>query len=45
MDLADLAADRLNRQVPLKADPFDDYLLTWPARPSLQAELPEPAQM
>jgi glycosyltransferase involved in cell wall biosynthesis len=32
VDLAALAADRLNRQVPLKADPVDDYLLTWPAR-------------
>jgi glycosyltransferase involved in cell wall biosynthesis len=32
IDLAALAADRLNRQVPLKAHPVDDYLLTWPAR-------------
>jgi glycosyltransferase involved in cell wall biosynthesis len=32
IDLAALAADRLNRQAPLKADPVDDYLLTWPAR-------------
>ena len=32
IDLGALAADRLNRQAPLKADPVDDYLLTWPAR-------------
>ena len=31
IDLARLAADRLNRSVPLKADPVDDYLATWPA--------------
>ena len=35
IDLATLAADRLNRLVPLKADPVDDYLATWPARDSL----------
>jgi glycosyltransferase involved in cell wall biosynthesis len=32
IDLAALAAGRLNHQAPLKADPVDDYLLTWPAR-------------
>jgi hypothetical protein len=38
--------DRLNRQVPLKADPFDDYLLTWPARLPLHADAAaEPASM
>jgi glycosyltransferase involved in cell wall biosynthesis len=42
IDLATLAGDRLNRLVPLKADPVDDYLATWPARDSLIAE---PAQM
>lgn len=42
IDLATLAADRLNRAVPLKADPVDDYLATWPARQSLLAE---PVQM
>src|SRR5580693_4256721 len=46
IDLADLAADRLNRQVPLKADPFADYLLTWPARLPLHADAAaEPASM
>jgi glycosyltransferase involved in cell wall biosynthesis len=46
IDLADLAADRLNREVPLKADPFDDYLLTWPARLPLRADAAaEPASM
>jgi hypothetical protein len=42
IDLATLAGDRLNRLAPLKADPVDDYLATWPARDSLIAE---PAQM
>ena len=42
IDLATLAADRLNRSVPLKADPVDDYLATWPARPPL---FREPIQM
>jgi glycosyltransferase involved in cell wall biosynthesis len=42
IDLASLAADRLNRQAPLKAAPVDDYLATWPARERL---LPEPVQM
>jgi glycosyltransferase involved in cell wall biosynthesis len=42
IDLATLADDRLNRLAPLKADPVDDYLATWPARDSLIAE---PAQM
>jgi glycosyltransferase involved in cell wall biosynthesis len=42
IDLATLAADRLNRQAPLKADPVDDYLLTWPARLPLIAEIAEP---
>ena len=45
IDLANLAADRLNRQAPLKADPVDDYLATWPSRLPLRAEIPEPAQM
>jgi len=40
MDLAHRAADRLDRTAPLKADPVDDYLSTWPAREPL---LPEPA--
>jgi glycosyltransferase involved in cell wall biosynthesis len=40
MDLAHRAADRLVRTAPLKADPVDDYLSTWPAREPL---LPEPA--
>jgi glycosyltransferase involved in cell wall biosynthesis len=38
IDLAALAAGRLNRLMPLKADPVDDYLATWPARDSLIAE-------
>jgi glycosyltransferase involved in cell wall biosynthesis len=42
IDLATLAGDRLNRTVPLKAAPVDDYLATWPARRPLVAE---PAQM
>jgi glycosyltransferase involved in cell wall biosynthesis len=42
IDLAGLAADRLNRSAPLKADPVDDYLATWPARQPLFAE---PVQM
>jgi len=42
IDLATLAGDRLNRLVPLKADPVDEYLATWPASKSLIAE---PAQM
>jgi hypothetical protein len=46
IDLANLAADRLNRQAPLKADPVDDYLATWPTpRQNLRTEVPEPAQM
>jgi glycosyltransferase involved in cell wall biosynthesis len=47
VDLATLAADRLNRQVPLKSDPVDDYLATWPSRLPLFAEVAaaEPAQM
>jgi glycosyltransferase involved in cell wall biosynthesis len=45
IDLANLAADRLNRQAPLKADLVDDYLATWPARLPLPAEVPEPVQM
>ena len=32
IDLATLAADRLDRQSPLKLDPLDEYLTTWPAR-------------
>jgi glycosyltransferase involved in cell wall biosynthesis len=42
IDLADLAADRLNRQVPLKADPVDSYLLTWPTRLPRVTEMAEP---
>jgi glycosyltransferase involved in cell wall biosynthesis len=38
IDLAALAAARLNDRVPLKSDPVDDYLATWPARVSLLAE-------
>jgi glycosyltransferase involved in cell wall biosynthesis len=41
IDLAQLAADRLNRQAPLKADPVDDYLLTWPSRLPLVTEIAE----
>jgi len=32
IDLATLAADRLDRHSPLKLDPLDEYLTTWPAR-------------
>lgn len=42
IDLATLAGDRLNRLVPLKADPVDEYLATWPASKSL---IKEPVQM
>ena len=45
IDLATLAGDRLNRLAPLKADPVDEYLATWPPRRPLRAELAEPAQM
>jgi glycosyltransferase involved in cell wall biosynthesis len=56
IDLATLAGDRLNRALPLKAAPVDDYLATWPAREALVAEhvhlaaeparlVAEPAQM
>ncbi len=45
IDLANLAADRLNRQAPLKADPVDDYLAALQARLPLLAEVPEPVQM
>jgi glycosyltransferase involved in cell wall biosynthesis len=38
IDLAGLAAARLNDRAPLKSDPVDDYLATWPARVSLLAE-------
>lgn len=38
IDLAALAAARLNDRAPLKSDPVDDYLATWPARVSLLAE-------
>jgi glycosyltransferase involved in cell wall biosynthesis len=38
IDLAALAGDRLNRALPLKAAPVDDYLATWPARGALAAE-------
>ena len=38
IDLAALAAARLNDRVPLKSDPVDDYLATWPARVSRLAE-------
>jgi glycosyltransferase involved in cell wall biosynthesis len=43
IDLAALAETRLNRQVPLKADPLDEYLVTWPARLPLLREVAEPA--
>jgi glycosyltransferase involved in cell wall biosynthesis len=46
IDLAILAAGRLKRDSPLKLDPLDEYLTTWPARLPLvtQAETgaPEP---
>jgi glycosyltransferase involved in cell wall biosynthesis len=42
IDLATLAAARLNRGAPLKADPVDDYLAAWPAA---DARVAEPAQM
>jgi glycosyltransferase involved in cell wall biosynthesis len=42
IDLATLAAGRLNRGAPLKADPVDDYLAAWPAA---RARVAEPAQM
>jgi len=42
VDLAMLAADRLNRLAPLKAAAVDDYLASWPARDALIAE---PVQM
>jgi hypothetical protein len=49
IDLATLAGDRLNRALPLKAAPVDDYLATWPARKAIvtgQARMvAEPAQM
>jgi glycosyltransferase involved in cell wall biosynthesis len=38
LDLATLAADRLNRLAPLKADPVDDYLAAWPNRRPLFAD-------
>jgi glycosyltransferase involved in cell wall biosynthesis len=38
VDLATLAAGRLNRLAPLKAAPVDDYLATWPNRRPLMAE-------
>jgi len=42
IDLAALAAARLNDRAPLKSDPVDDYLATWPVRGPLLAE---PAQL
>jgi glycosyltransferase involved in cell wall biosynthesis len=42
IDLATLAEARLNRQAPLKADPIDDYLATWPPRRPLLAEVAAP---
>jgi glycosyltransferase involved in cell wall biosynthesis len=42
IDLATLAEVRLNRQAPLKADPVDDYLATWPPRRPLLAEVAAP---
>lgn len=45
IDLATLAADRLDRQSPLKLDPLDEYLTTWPARLPLVTGTAEPAPM
>ena len=46
IDLATLAAGRLNRSVPLKAAPVDDYLAAWPARAARPGQpAAEPAQM
>jgi glycosyltransferase involved in cell wall biosynthesis len=41
IDLANLAADRLNR-IPLRADPLDPYLATWPSRLPRATEMAEP---
>jgi glycosyltransferase involved in cell wall biosynthesis len=38
IDLATLAAERLNRDSPLKLDPLDEYLTTWSARLPLVTE-------
>jgi glycosyltransferase involved in cell wall biosynthesis len=45
IDLATLAAARVNRQSPLKLDPLDEYLTTWPARLPLIKESAAPIQM
>jgi glycosyltransferase involved in cell wall biosynthesis len=45
VDLATLAADRVNRDSPLKLDPLDEYLTTWPARLPLVTEPAAPVQM
>jgi glycosyltransferase involved in cell wall biosynthesis len=45
IDLASLAADRLDRRSPLKLDPLDEYLTTWPARLPLVTEATSPVQM
>ena len=42
IDLANLAAERLDRQVPLRADSLDPYLATWPSRLPLVTEIAEP---
>ncbi|HET9080702.1 MAG TPA: glycosyltransferase family 4 protein [Trebonia sp.] len=45
IDLASLAAARLDRRSPLRLDPLDEYLTNWPARLPLMAEAAEPVQM
>jgi glycosyltransferase involved in cell wall biosynthesis len=45
IDLATLAAARVNRQSPFKLDPLDEYLTTWPARLPLIKESAAPVQM
>jgi glycosyltransferase involved in cell wall biosynthesis len=45
IDLASLAADRVDRGSPLKLDPLDEYLTTWPARLPLVTGEPEAVQL
>ena len=44
VDLATLAAARVNRDSPLKLDPLDEYLTTWPARLPLVTGSAAPVQ-
>ena len=44
VDLATLAAARVNRASPLKLDPLDEYLTTWPARLPLVTGSAAPVQ-